>query len=440
MPSTLRLNPNMTDQAASTEVLRTFLALIFLLGMVPSWAGADEQGANVVDASTLNGKVMTGYQAWFRCQGDGSDQGWTHWSNDYKRLSPKTIHVDLWPDVSELPPAERYAAPGFTYEDGSPAYLFSAYNAPTVLRHFQWMRDYEIDGAWVQHFLVGFPDAPGKRSYPSHRRVIDHVIAATAQTGRVWAFSYDIAGMPGNRVYDTLTADWKRMVDEGIVAGPRYLHHQGKPVAQIWGFYYGVKSNQMDADTANRLIEFFHAPGPYAAFLVGGGGWDWRRVPDPQWQAFYRRFDAYTPWIVGNQLIDKAGISHPGTQRWADDLTECKGRGMMFIPVVYPGFSWYNLKNNAPGTTSISRRDGQFLWEQFYTLARLKVDRVYVAMFDEVDEGTAVFKLASSSRVDGPVIHRDTAYPSDWYLRLVREGSRMIRGQRPISQEIPIKP
>ncbi len=413
-------------------------ATFVVIGQMGKALETDPLGA--ADPTTLRGKVMCGYHGWFRCPGDGSDLGWNHWSHEPNRLSPKTLCVDLWPDVSELSAAERFAAPGFTYEDGSPAYLFSSHNAATVLRHFQWMRDYGIDGAWVQHFLVGLPDGPARSHFPARRRVMEYAAVACRQTGRVWAISYDIAAMPGERIFDSLTANWRRLVDEGTIAGPRYLHHQGRPVVQIWGFYWGDQGNHMDARTANRLIDFFHAPGKYGAFLVGGGGWDWRRVPDPQWQAFYRRFDAYAPWIVGNQLIDRQGVSHAGTQCWAGDIRECQGHGMLFIPVVYPGFSWYNLKRNAPGTISISRREGRFLWEQFVTLARLKVDCAYVAMFDEVDEGTAIFKLAGSGRVDGPLIHRDRTYPSDWYLRLVQEGARMLHGQRPINEEIPIEP
>ena len=30
--------------------------------------------------------------------------------------------------------------------------------------------------------------------------------------------------------------------------------------------------------------------------------------------------------------------------------------------------------------------------------------------------------------------------PSDWYLRLVGEGARMLHGKRPLTSEIPIKP
>ena len=59
------------------------------------------------------------------------------------------------------------------------------------------------------------------------------------KTGRVWALSYDIAGMPPDRVFDVLTSDWKRMVDEQVVEDPRYLHQGGQPVVQIWGFYFG---------------------------------------------------------------------------------------------------------------------------------------------------------------------------------------------------------
>ncbi len=30
------------------------------------------------DSGTLTGKVMTGYQGWFNCEGDRADLSWTH--------------------------------------------------------------------------------------------------------------------------------------------------------------------------------------------------------------------------------------------------------------------------------------------------------------------------------------------------------------------------
>lgn len=119
---------------ASTMASRYFM--IFGMLLVTGWTGRLLAGEpfGVADCTTLQGKVMCGYQGWFRCPGDGSQQGWTHWSRDFKRLTPETIHVDLWPDMSEYSAAERFVAPGFTYEDGSPAQLFSSHIWPCSTR------------------------------------------------------------------------------------------------------------------------------------------------------------------------------------------------------------------------------------------------------------------------------------------------------------------
>src|SRR5438093_7355788 len=42
---------------------------------------------NDIDASTLNKKVLCGYQGWFGCTGDEADQGWVHWSRDRSRIA-----------------------------------------------------------------------------------------------------------------------------------------------------------------------------------------------------------------------------------------------------------------------------------------------------------------------------------------------------------------
>jgi hypothetical protein len=58
-----------------------------------------------------------------------------------------------------------------------------------------------------------------------------------------------------------------------------------------------------------------------------------------------------------------------------------------------------------------------------------------IAMFDEVNEGTAIFK-AASQRQDAPdqgfwlTLDADGAdLPSDWYLRLAGEITRMFQGE-----------
>ena len=401
--------------------------------------GAACAEAGVVDATSLRGKVLCGYQGWFRCPGDPSQSGWIHWSRDSQRLTPATLTFDLWPDMREYGPSERFPAPGFTDADGRPATLFSSDSAATVLRHFRWMQNYGLDGAWLQHFLVDLPGGTQPQRYASRLRVLHHVMAAANRTGRVWALAYDIAGMPTDRIYDVLTADWKRMGAAKILQSPRYLHDGGRPVVLIWGFYDHNTANAMTPALANELIAFFHAPGPDAAYLVGGGDWDWRRNPDPAWRALPLRFDAYVPWNVGNYSVDADGTKHASTGSWIGDLQECRRTGVPWIPVVYPGFSWDNLRRQRPGTSTILRRGGRFFWEQFQELARLGVDTVYVAMFDEVDEGTAIFKVTGSPPPQGHFVG-DRDLPSDWYLRLAGAGSRMLRERPRVPQDMPHPP
>jgi hypothetical protein len=389
------------------------------------------------DPSTLAAKVMAGYQGWFRCPGDRAGFGWVHWSRDAKRIAPDTLTFEMWPDMREY--AKKYAAPGFTHPDGSQATLFSDEDYQTVLTHFRWMRDHDIDGVWLQHFAVDLQGGPLSDRYESRMRVLRNVQRAAAATGRVWVLTYDIAGMRLEQIYDVVTADWKRMVQRGITKDRRYLHEKGLPVVMVWGFYKGNDHNAMDAPLANRLIDFFKADGPCKAYLVGGGDWNWRANPDPEWQRFLRRFDAYSPWNVGNYALDEHGLKHASMGMWEGDRQEMEKAGVRWIPVVYPGFGWDNLMRKAPHTTDIERRKGAFYWEQFVRLARMKVDMAYLAMFDEVDEGTAIFKISDTPPVEA---HFDTleGMPSDWYLRLAREGIRMLRGQRPVSEAIPIKP
>ncbi len=393
---------------------------------------------NTVDATTLHGRIMCGYQGWFRCPGDGAKQGWIHWSRDSSRIAPDTLTFELWPDMTDYPAEERFPVPGFTGAEGAPAYLYSNEQPGTVRRHFQWMRDYGIDGVWLQHFLVDLPGGPLESRYASRSRVLRNVRAAAQETGRVWAIAFDIAGMPADKIVDVLTREWKKLVSEGITRDPRYLHERGLPVVEIWGFYYGNPSNRMTAEVASQLIDFFKASGATnRAFLVGGGDWQWRVNPDPKWQTFLRRFDAYSPWNVGNYYKDRDG-AHASIDYWAEDKRECEKCGLFWLPVVYPGFSWDNLQKLSPGTSLIPRRGGKFLWEQFRALSKLHVDTVCVAMFDEVDEGTAIFKVTSSPPAPGHFVTYE-GLPSDWYLRLVGEAAKLLRQQREIPASIPIQ-
>ncbi len=99
---------------------------LILAGLSLLFAASANYCADPVDRSELRGKVLCGYQGWFRCPGDGSNLGWFHWSRDSQSLTPRTVSFEMWPDLSEFAPGELFAAPGFSYGNGVGASLPSS--------------------------------------------------------------------------------------------------------------------------------------------------------------------------------------------------------------------------------------------------------------------------------------------------------------------------
>lgn len=50
----------------------------------------------------------------------------------------------------------------------------------------------------------------------------------------------------------------------------------------------------------------------------------------------------------------------------ANDAVYCKRIGILYLPNMFPGFSWYNLKNGASAINKIPRDGGRFMWRQAY--------------------------------------------------------------------------
>ncbi len=99
--------------------------------------------APAVDPSTLTGKVLLGYQGWFRCPGGGSaGTNWSHWANGTP--SAATLTIDMYPDLREFDGDELCAVPNMSIGT-EPARLFSSGNSKTVARHFRWMQQYGLE-------------------------------------------------------------------------------------------------------------------------------------------------------------------------------------------------------------------------------------------------------------------------------------------------------
>ena len=399
-----------------------------------------------VDASSMEHKLLMGYQGWFTCPGDGSQlNGYFHW---FRNNTPDAANfkVDMWPDTSELTPAERCPT-NMTFPNGQPAFLYSAYNPQTVLRHFQWMSQYGIDGVFVQRFGSELKD-------PAHldeRNVVTKNVRIGAETtGRVFAMMYDISGMKNDTLVPILENDWKFLVDDmKVTESPAYLHQNGKPVLAIWGL--GFTEHPGTPQQAMELVNFFeHNPDPkYQVTLVGGVPTWWRilqndSLTDPAWADYYCALNVISPWTVGRYTSDMEVDLYKLTM--IQDMAAAKKCGAEYMPVVFPGTAFHN---NDAGHTNLfnatPRRGGLFYWRQVYNAVSIGVPMIYNAMFDEVDEDTAMYKIAAT-QADQPVgvdlVNMNTdgiQLPNDWYLRLAGSATQMLRGGIPLSPTIPIQ-
>lgn len=393
------------------------------------YGGPSEKG---VDTTTLTSKLMCGYQGWFSCEGDGGNRGWSHWTkNRSKPFSAANAKIDLWPDVSELGADERFAT-DLALPDGRKAEVFSSFRPATVQRHFRWMKEYGIDGAFVQRFIGDLKD-------PRELRHANTVLAACREganrTGRAYAVMYDLTGLKANRI-DEVMNDWRALREKmRVTADPAYLHHRKKPVVAVWGIGFSDKREYTLAECA-RLVEFLKADGTVMLGVPDG----WREgnrdaVADPALRELLKKADIVSPWTVGRFRTPEEVAGH-AERLVKPDLAWCRDAGLDYLPVVFPGFSWHNMHGGP--LDQIPRLKGRFLWSQLAALKKAGASMIYVAMFDEVDEATAIFKCANAVPASeaAPFVTYE-GLPSDFYLKLAGAGARLLRGEIPPGDDLP---
>jgi sugar phosphate isomerase/epimerase len=386
----------------------------------------------------LDGMVLAGYQGWFRTEGDGSGNGWFHYSPGGK-FGPDSTHIDMWPDMTELGPDERFATP-LRHADGSVAEVFSSVKAPTVRRHFKWMRDYGIDGVFVQRFATTTRDQGHRASMDA---VLSHCKASAAAEDRKWILMYDLSGLRANN-YTAVSEDWARLKEEGkwSAQDPAYLNYRGKPLISIWGL--GFNDRPACLPEWETLVRFFKDQG--CAVMLGVPCY-WRTfdrdtITDPKLHEIMKMADIISPWAVG-----RFGTPQDAAQRvdklLKPDLAWCREHDLDYLPVAFPGFSWYNLQKSRRQEAkleSIPRLGGKFLWSQAIAARQSGSRSIYIAMFDEIDEGTAIFKTSQQPPVGEVPFVSDPSTKSDHFLWLTGEIGKMLRGERAASSDMPARP
>ena len=396
---------------------------------------------NVKINNSIEGKILAGYQGWFNAEGDGSNLNWKHYANN-KQFNPGNTSVDFWPDVSELDKDELFKTE-FVYKDGEPAYVFSSANAKTVNRHFKWMKDYSIDGVFVQRFTANFKNQKLKNNL---NVVFDNCFNGAKNNDRVLSIMYDLSGSKQSDVVENTKNDWKQLVDTYKLNNPNnsnILTYKSKAVVAIWGV--GFKNRYYTLDNIKELINFFKNDPIYGnCSVLLGVPTHWRElindaVSEPKLHDVIKMADILHPWTPGRYKNLK-GVDNHKIQKTIKDIEWCENENLLYMPVVFPGFSWSNLKQDPSLIDDIPRLKGDFLWRQLYNAISSNAKTIYVAMFDEMDEGTCIFKVTDNPPVGENKFLTYEGLPSDYYLWLTGQASKMLKKEILLREEKPLYP
>lgn len=415
------------------NILFILSALLFL--NIPVAAGNKHSASTKYPS--YKGLIMAGYQGWFRAPKEG-----------IMYPDEKQVRIDMWPDVSEY---EKTYPTGLKLSDGSTARFFNSADQSTVDLHFKWMQQYGLDGVFVQRF---FSAAKSRSRGAGRDAVLEYGLDAASKYERAIAVMYDLSGLrKSGEDCSVLIEDWKYLVDSLKVTNQKgtktYLYHNGKPLVTIWGVGFPDRPYDIRTIGLERFMDFLKNDPIYGGCAVMlGVPTFWRDlnadcIHDPYLHELIKKADIVLPWMVQRFTP----LLHNDMDRYRDvmlgDMQWCKQYHIDYAPCVCPGFSWHNLSrfefpDDVKPSGSIPRQGGRFYWQQLSTAIVSGAEMIYVAMFDEVNEGTAIFKCTDNPPVSDVArfVGMD-GKPSDHYLWLTGEAGKMLRKEKPLSFKMP---
>jgi hypothetical protein len=413
--------------------IRMILMLAACFGTVAAGMAQSRHSTNTLYPD-YRGLIMAGYQGWFRAPADG-----VMYPDETK------VRIDMWPDVNEY---EKTYPTGLKHGDGSTARFFNSADESTIDLHFRWMQQYGLDGVFMQRFFSS------ARPNARPATVIRHAVAAASRYRRAVGIMYDLSGLRARgEDCSILIDDWKYLVDSLKVTSQKdaqtYIFYNGKPLVTIWGIGFPDRPYDIRNIGIERFIDFLHNDPEYGGCSVMlGVPTFWRDlnadcIHDPYLHTVIRSADLVMPWTVQRFTP----LLHNDMDRYRDvilgDIEWCRRNGVGYVPCVTPGFSWHNLSrsefpDDVKPVGSIPRQKGRFYWQQISTAINAGAEMLYVAMFDEVNEGTAIFKVTDNPPVSDVARFADLdGMPSDHYLWLTGEASKMLKRQTPLSFKMP---
>ena len=405
----------------------------------------------VVSASSYSeftGKSVAGYQAWFKT--GSSTSGWFHWSGTTPP-SQYTTHFEVYPDVTEYLDADLTATALANLGNNQPSKLFNSSNKSVIDTHFEWMKDYGIDGAAVQRFIGNI----GNSIVKSPSSVSNKIKESAEANKRIFYICYDTSSSGMEATWDdTIKFDWVYNVEQNdLTKSDAYAKVGNKPVVQLWGTGMAGGKNPGTAAETIALIQFLQSRGCY---VIGGTPRSWRTgtrdskgtaqtstIPGDKenFEPVYQSYDMISPWMVG-RIKNNTEADAMLTSTMIPDKTYLDARNIDYMPVIFPGFAWSQWNDGDVNATP--RNAGDFMWKQARNITSLGVTSMYFAMFDEYDEGTAIMKNAT----DWSMIPTDQYFltssadgiwlSSDFQLRVAGASIEMLKGSRAVTTTVPV--
>jgi hypothetical protein len=414
-------------------LLLTLSTLLALVSVPAHKRALGSPASPVVDRETLTGKLVVGYQGWFSCPKDSDKKEWHHW------FSGNHVTVDMLPDVSEFDRSELCATP-WTDRDGNPIYVYSAQNPAIVDRHFTWMQQYGIQTVALQRFAQELHATARRNQLDT---VLRNVRNSAEKHGRSFYLEYDMSGVQDEQSVEVVVNDWAAQERSGLPRSAAYQQHEGRPVLEVFGL--GFHGKYLSSELSKQLLlKLREVSRPYGGItLIGGVPAGWRMLAKDSgpasWSAVYRELDIISPWTVGHYRTESEADAFRKTFI-EPDIALIRRMKIEYMPVIFPGFSWHNLSeargDGEKPLNQIPRDCGRLYWRQVHNVIAAGSTMVFNAMFDEVDEGTAMFKIVPRRRGlpnTPPFLSLDAdgcAIQSDWYLRLAGAAGVAVRTKR----------
>jgi hypothetical protein len=308
------------------------------------------------------------------------------------------------------------------------------------------MKDYGIDGVFMQRFVgeIKSTNIKGKRHF---NKVLENALKAANKYSRAICVMYDLSGCSAADVA-YLEQDWNEL--QSIFSlfdnlkHPTYLRHNKKPLVVIWGVGFN-DGRQYTTANVNTLVDKLKGPDKKVSVMLGVPYY-WRSLKNDTenntaLHTLIKKCDIVMPWAVGRYGHDN--YNNVAGAELAGDIQWCNANNITYVPLAFPGFSWGNLKNDAAQYNSIPRLKGDFLWKQVAGAKISGAKSLYVAMFDEVDEGTAIYKCAKEGALplhgNKKFIGIEADLDSDYYLWLTGQAGRWFHGETAFSATKPVR-